>query len=279
MRKTAHMLLLACLAFVADSVHAHRIVSLAPHLTELAYAAGAGDQLVGTVLYSDYPEAARALPRIGDAFRVDLERLLALRPTLVLVWDGGTPQAVVEQVRQLDVQLVLFTTHVLEDVPRTILRLGEIAGTRAIAEKAAMRFQDEVAALRARYAHRSPVAVFLQVNNRPLYTIGGRQIMSEVLQVCGGKNVFDDLTEQALAVSVEAVLARRPQAIISTDQQPPSLVEQWHRWKDVPAVRAGAIYTLRADHLVQANARMTTGMRALCETLEDARQRLARIAP
>ena len=279
MRTTVHMLALVCMALIAGPVHAHRIVSLAPHLTELAYAAGAGNQLVGTVLYSDHPEAARALPRIGDAFRVDLERLLALRPTLVLVWDGGTPQAVVEQVRQLDVPLALFTTHVLADVPRTIIRLGEIAGTRAVAEKAAMRFQDEVAALRAQYAHRPRVAVFLQVNNRPLYTISGRQIMSEVLQVCGGKNIFDDLTEQAPAVSVEAVLARRPEAIISTDQQPPSAFEQWRQWKDVPAVRAGAIYTLRADNLAQANARMTTGMRALCETLEDARQRLARIAP
>lgn len=254
---------------------AQRIVSLAPHLTELAYAAGAGDQMVGTVLYSDHPAAARELPRIGDAFRVDLERMLALHPSLVLVWEGGTPQATIEQVRRLGLPVETFSTRALADVPRTIVRLGELAQTSETARVAAADFTHAVAALRAQYSSRPQVAVFLQVNNRPLYTVNGRQIMSEVLKVCGGRNIFDDLTQLAPTVSVEAVLARRPQAIISTDQQLPDIVTQWGRWKNVPAVHAGALYTLRADNLTQANARMPVGMRALCETLEDARKRLA----
>lgn len=263
---------LACLPAAAQ-----RIVSLAPHLTELAFAAGAGAQMVGTVSYSDHPQAARSLPRIGDAFRVDLERLLALQPSVVLVWDGGTPQATIEQVRRLGLPVEVFATATLADVPRTIVRLGKLAGTNAVAERAAGRFSDAVAELRAHYGSRPAVNVFLQVNNRPLYTVNGRQIMSEVLRVCGGRNVFDDLSQLAPTVSVEAVLARRPQAIVSTDRQPPDVQTQWREWTTLPAVQAGALYTLRADNLTQANARMPEGMRMLCEALEDARQRLARM--
>jgi iron complex transport system substrate-binding protein len=268
-----------CVLSLMASAHAsapQRIVSLAPHLTELAYAAGAGEQMVGTVQYSDHPAEAQRLPRIGDSFRVDLERLLALRPTVVLAWQGGTPVAIIEQVRRLKLPVVLFSTRVLADVPRTITRLGELAHTSAIAQGAAARFEREVAALRTQYGQRPEVQVFLQVNDRPLYTVNAEQIMTEVLRVCGGRNIFDDLRQLAPTVSVEAVLARRPQVIISTDQQPPDVSEQWAQWQDVPAVRAGALYTLRADNLTQANARMPEGMRKLCETLEDARGRLAR---
>jgi iron complex transport system substrate-binding protein len=277
MKRWFQWMMMVCVLGAYTSAHAHRIVSLAPHLTELAYAAGAGDQMVGTVLYSDYPEAARKLPRIGDAFRVDMERLLMLRPTLVLAWEGGTPPATIEQVRRLDLRVEVFSTHVLADVPRTILRLGELANTRDVAAAAAERFTREVDALRAQFSHRPSVRVFLQVNNRPLYTVNARQIMSEVLHVCGAENIFDDLTQLAPTVSVEAVIARQPEAIISTDQQPPDIVSQWSQWRNVPAVRAGALYKLRADNLTQANARMPTGMRALCEKVEDARQRLAKV--
>ena len=270
------ILVLGLALLAGERAAAHRIVSLAPHLTELAFAAGAGGQVVGTVLYSDHPEAARRLPRIGDAFRVDYERLLALQPTLVLAWEGGTPQSAIAQVRRLGLPLETFATSSLADVPRTIERLGELAGTSAVAQEAAARFQRDIAQLRNQYGGRATVQVFLQVNNRPLYTVNGRQIMSEVLQVCGGRNVFDDLTQLAPTVSVEAVLARQPQAIISTDTHPPGAMEQWGGWKNLPAVQAGALYTLRADNLTQANVRMPIGMRALCETLEDARRRLAR---
>jgi iron complex transport system substrate-binding protein len=270
------LLSVVCLCYPSHAAETRRFVSLAPHLTELAYAAGAGEHMVGTVLYSDHPAAARQLPRIGDAFRVDLERLLALRPTLVLAWQGGTPSDTIEQVRRLGLPVALFSTRELADVPRTIVRLGELAQTDAVARAAASRFEQEVASLRAQYGSRPPVKVFLQVNNRPLYTVNAQQIMSEVLRVCGGTNVFDDLTQLAPTVSVEAVLARRPQAIISTDKQAPDVATQWSQWQNVPAVRVGALYTLRADNLTQANARMPEGMRGLCETLEDARARLAR---
>lgn len=279
MKRCAKLMLLVCVGILCGvpGAQAHRIVSLAPHLTELAYAAGAGDQMVGTVLYSDHPQAARQLPRIGDAFRVDMERLLALHPSLVLVWEGGTPPAIIEQVRRLNLPVEMFSTQVLADVPRTIVRLGELADTSAAAAAAAAQFTHRVEALRTRFSSRPTVMVFLQVNNRPLYTVNARQIMSEVLQVCGAKNIFDDLTQLAPTVSVEAVLARRPQAIISTDQQAPDIVTQWSQWRNLPAVRAGALYTLRADNLTQANARMPVGMQALCESIEDARQRLARV--
>lgn len=254
-----------------------RIVSLAPHLTELTYAAGAGDRLVATIEYSDYPEAARRLPRIGDSFRIDYERLVALKPTMVFAWAGGTPPQLITRIRELGFKVEMFRARVLNDVPETLERIGVLAGTVEQATKASREFTTEIERLRAQYSARSTVDVFLQVNNRPLYTVNGDQIMSEVVSGCGGRNVFSDLATLAPTVSVEAVIAREPQAIISTDHQPPSVQEQWSKWTNVPAVAAGAVYSLRADEITRPSYRLPNGMRKVCETIDDARRRLARM--
>jgi iron complex transport system substrate-binding protein len=271
MRLTLLLLLAAASAHAAP---AQRIVSLAPHLTELAFTAGAGDRIVATVEYSNHPDAARQIPRIGDAFRVDLERLVALRPDAVLVWESGTPTPTVERIRALHLAVVSFQTQRLEHVATVLRAIGQLAGTGEIAERAAADYERHIQELRDRYRDRTPVRVFIEVDDRPLYTVNGKQIMSEIVELCGGRNVFADLNELAPAISIEAVIAANPQAIISTDDTVPDAAATWARWRHIDAVRTGNVYTLRSDDIARATTRLTVAAEAVCRTLDTARQRL-----
>jgi iron complex transport system substrate-binding protein len=265
------------LALIAGSVHAavpQRIVSLAPHLTELAFTAGAGERIVATVEYSNHPDAARSIPRIGDAFRVDLERLLAVRPDVVLVWDSGTPAPTVERIRALNLSVVSFQTHRLEHVALVLREIGRLAGTSEVAERAAADYERSIRELRERYRNRTTVSVFIEVDDRPLYTVNGRHIMSEIVELCGGRNVFADLNALAPAIGIEAVIAANPQAIISTDDTVQDAAAVWSRWRHIEAVRTGNVYTLRSDDIARATTRLTVAAEAVCRTLDTARQRL-----
>jgi len=251
-----------------------RIVSLAPNLTEIAYAAGAGAALVGTVEYSDFPAAARALPRVGDAWRVDMERVLALHPDLVLVWPSGTPEAVIEQLRRLGMKVVAVPTYRLADVPAALRSIGAIAGSTALAERAAQEFERDVAAQRANHAHRTALSVFIQIDDEPVYTVNGEHVISEVVQLCGGRNIFARLPQIAPPVALESVLQLDPQVIVSTDDTIADPRAQWLRWTRLKAVRAGTIYSLPSDLVARATPRLAQGVRATCDALDDARRRL-----
>ncbi len=255
-----------------DAVPVQRIVSLAPNLTELMFAAGAGDRIVGTAQYSDYPEAARSIPRIGDAFRFDFERVLALRPDMVLAWEPGTPAAAVERLKSLRLRVVTITTSRIADIPQAVRELGRIAGTTTRAEQAAARFESDIEALRRQYGGRPPLRVFLQINDQPLYTVNGRQIMSEIIDLCGGRNVFADLSDLAPQVGVEAVLAADPQVIVSTGNPDAAAFKQWQHWPRLAAVSAGNVFALPPDDLARSTTRVAAGAAAMCRTLETARQ-------
>ena len=267
-------LLLILIAGTSHAAPPQRIVSLAPHLTELAFTAGAGERIVATVEYSNHPDAARSIPRIGDAFRVDLERLLAVRPDVVLVWDSGTPAPTVERIRALNLSVVSFQTHRLEHVALVLREIGRLAGTSEVAERAAADYERSIRELRERYRDRTTVSVFIEVDDRPLYTVNGRHIMSEILELCGGRNVFADLNALAPAIGIEAVIAANPQAIISTDDTVTDAAAVWSRWRHIEAVRTGNVYTLRSDDIARATTRLTVAAEAVCNTLDTARQRL-----
>ena len=268
------LLVLALIAIAAHAAPPQRIVSLAPHLTELAFTAGAGDRIVATVEYSNHPDAARSIPRIGDAFRVDLERLVALRPDVVLVWQTGMPEQTIERIRALQLRVVPFQTQRLADVATVLREIGRIAGTSEIAERAAADYERHIQQLRDTYRDRAPLRVFIEVDDRPLYTVNGQQIISEIVELCGGRNVFADLNALAPAISIEAVIAANPQAIISTDDTVPDAAAEWARWRHIEAVRTGNVYTLRSDDIARATTRLTVAAEAVCRTLDTARQRL-----
>jgi iron complex transport system substrate-binding protein len=264
---------------VVDAAHgqgtapqAPRLLSLAPGLTEIAFEAGAGPLLVGTVAYSDYPAAARALPQVGDAWRVDLERVVALRPDVVLAWPTGTPATTIAQLRRLGLDVVEVPTQRLADVPVALRQVGRIAGTDATAARAAEQFASQVARQRAKYASRPPLSVFIQIDDDPLYTVNGQHVISEIVELCGGRNVFGRLPQLAPPVSAEAVLAADPQVILSTDDTIADVREPWQRWPRLRAVRDGTIYRLPPDLVARASPRLAQGVDATCAVLDEARR-------
>ena len=275
------VLMLMALTVTALDAHAAptptrpRIVSLAPHLTELVYAAGGGDTLVGTVEFSDFPQAARSLPRVGDAWRVDLERLLALHPDIVLTWTSGTPPDIVARLDALHLHRVDIATFRLADVPVALQTLGGLTGTPAIARAAADSFSTQIAALRDRYAHATPVSVFIQLDDQPLFTVNSRHIISEIVELCGGRNIFASLPQLAPSISVEAVVAADPQVILSTDDTIADPAAQWQSWQRLTSVRFRTIYPIHADTVARSTPRLVQGTRETCENLADARRRLS----
>lgn len=274
MRRLAAALALGALALAADAAEPLRIVSLAPNLTELAYAAGAGDRLVGTVDYSDYPDAARALPRVGDAWRVDPERVLELRPDLVLAWSSGTPGDTVERLRSLGLRVVSVPTFRIADVATALRTIGRIAGTEPVANGAAEAFEGEMRRLRETHAGARPLGVFIEIDDEPLYTVNGRHVISEVVELCGGRNVFADLPQLAPPVALEAVLAKDPQVILTTDDTIADPRSPWRQWPRMAAVRDGTIYQMRSDTLTRATPRLAQGARDVCAALDDAHRRI-----
>ena len=252
---------------------AQRVATLAPHATELVFAAGAGARIVGASDYSDHPPAATAIPRIGSNRQIDTERLVALRPDLLVVWLGGNAERQLEPLRRLGVPVYQSAPKNLDDIAGEIERLGQLTGTTATAQSAAAALRARLAALAARYRDKPPVRVFYQVWEQPLYTLNGRQIVSDAIRLCGGVNVFADLAALAPTVSVEAVLQKNPEVIIRgarTGEQAVGLA-MWKQYPALLAAKRGNLYTVDADLMARAGPRMVDGAEALCARLDEAR--------
>jgi N-acetylglutamate synthase-like GNAT family acetyltransferase len=185
-------------------------------LAEIMHVVGAGEQLVGVSAWSDFPREVLELPEVGDAFTVDQEQLSLLRPDLLLVWDSGMPSHTVDELRKLGYRVESITTRSLDDVVVAIRRIGELTGRQATAEQAATRFTDAFDALRDEYREASAIDVFFQISARPLYTVNREHFISEIITICGGRNIFDDLEGFAPSVDVEAVVSRDPEPVTTT---------------------------------------------------------------
>lgn len=251
---------------------AQRIVSLAPHATELLFAAGAGARVVGVVAYSDWPPEARRLPVVGDATTLDLERIVALAPDLVVAWPYTMP-AQLAALRSRGAAVFVSDPKSIAGIAGDVEALGALADTGVAANATAASLRARHGALKARYAGAPPISVFYEVWNEPLQTIGGRHLISEAIAQCGGTNVFGALTLPAPTVSVEAVVAARPEAIVagSDDGRRPAWLNQWLRWNSVPAVRYGNLFVADGDLLHRSGPRFVDGVAALCGQLEQAR--------
>lgn len=257
---------------------ARRIVSLAPHVTETLYAAGAGERIVGAVDYSDYPEAAKKVPRVGGYSKLDLEVIAALKPDLVIGWASGNAPAHIEKLRALGIPVYLSQPEHIDDVARGLERFGELAGTQATAHAAAATFRARLQALRAQYGARPKVRTFYQVWKQPLMTVGGKQVISDVIRSCGGENVFADLKPLAATVTVEAVLAADPEAIVASGMAETRLewLDDWRQWKTLAAVKRDNLYLIPPDLLQRPTPRLVEGAERLCAHLETARGRRGR---
>jgi iron complex transport system substrate-binding protein len=257
------------------SAIASRVVSLAPNLTELVFAAGAGDALIGVSAYSDYPPAARELPVVGDAFTVDQEQLALLQPDALLVWESGIPEHVVDELRQVGYRVEVIRTRSLQDVALALRRIGELTGHSAVAATAADDFLDGLQALRQKYASAAAISVFYQVYQRPLYTINGEHYVSELIELCGGQNIFADLDALAPAISVEAVIERDPQVMLASTDAGDDPFAAWRHWPNLSAVRSGNQYVMPADEIGRGTPRLLAAGITLCNALQSARGKLA----
>jgi iron complex transport system substrate-binding protein len=257
---------------------AQRIVSLAPHITETLYAAGAGEYLVGAVEYSDYPQAAKQLPRIGGYSRLDLEAIAALKPDLAIGWASGNSPAHIEKLRTLGIPIYLAQPERIDDVAVSLERYGELAGTQTVARAAAAAFRNRLKELRAQFGARPKVRTFYQVWKQPLTTVGGTQVISDAIRLCGGENVFVDLKPLAPTVTIEAVLAADPEAIVASGmgEARPEWLDDWRRWTTMTAVKRDNLYFIPPDLIQRHTPRLVEGAARLCAHLDSARGKRAR---
>lgn len=248
---------------------ARRVVSLAPHLTELVYEAGAGDRLVAAVAFSDYPPPAAALPRVGSSHGLDLEAIVALRPDLVLAWRSGNPMASIEKLRELGLTVHLSEVTRLDEMPVLIETLGGYLGTESRAERAADKLRARHRQLLARPVRDRPVSVFYQVLDDALLTLGGQHLVSEIIGLCGGHNVFSSQSLLVPRVDIEAVIKANPRVIVASGEPSHWRVwrERWRAWTSIAAVRDGRIHYIHPDLLHRSGPRVFDGAEQMCAAL------------
>jgi iron complex transport system substrate-binding protein len=255
-----------------ESAAAQRVVTFAPHLAEIMHVVGAGEQLVGVSAWSDYPREVLELPEVGDAFTVDQEQLSLLRPDLLLVWDSGMPSHTVDELRKLGYRVESITTRGLDDVVAAMRRIGELTGRRGRAEEAAADFSNAFAALREEYRDASAIDVFFQVSARPLYTVNREHFISEIITICGGRNIFDDLEGFAPSVDVEAVVSRDPEVMLAGADLGEGAFAEWARWPKLAANRYGNQFLLPDETIGRPSPRLVLAGRSVCLALDQARR-------
>lgn len=262
-------------ATISLAAPAKRLVALAPHVAENLFAIGAGDLVVGAVEYSDFPAAAKAVPRVGGYSRIDIEAVVARRPDLVIGWQSGNSAAQVERIRSLGIPVYLSQPDDFADVARELERFGALTGREATAHQAAERFLQRLDELRRANAGRPTVSVFYQIWHTPLMTVGGAQIISRAIELCGGKNVFGDLRLLAPRISEEAVVDRNAEAFVAggMGEIRRDWLEMWRRWPSLTAVKRDNLFFVPADLMQRHTPRLLDGTAQLCAHLDTARAR------
>jgi iron complex transport system substrate-binding protein len=253
---------------------ARRIAVLAPHLAEIAFSAGAGEHLVGVSSSSDVPRFADSLPVVANNGRIDFERLLRARPDVVLAWLSGNPQRQLDRLRDRGVPVVATEVRRLEDIPRLIRLAGEIAGTAQAAGRAAQALEREIAGLLPADAGRRPM-VFIEVWHKPLMSVNGTHLISELVRICGGTNVFEDARPLVLVVSRERLLKAQPEVVIM-NATPGDQLAALVRWQTqpLPAARLHQLYAVDPRVLHRQGPGLLEGARSLCADLRGARAAL-----
>jgi iron complex transport system substrate-binding protein len=228
---------------------------------------------VGVDDESDYPAAAAAIPHVGEVSELDIEGLLKLKPTLVILWDSATTARRKAQLERLHLRLYVTEQRHLDDIGSTLIEFGRLAGTLPVAVAAARKYRHDLDQLRAQYAGRRRLTVFYQVWDRPLYTLSGKHVVNEMLSLCGGENIFADLSTLAPAVDKEAVLARNPDVIIigAIGADGARQAREWSDFPDLKAVQKHRVFTVDPSLSSRMAPRILQGVAAICGLLDRAR--------
>lgn len=251
---------------------ASRIISLAPSMTELLFSLGAGDKVVGVVEYSDFPEAARQIPVVGRFDRLDVERILSLQPDLIISWQSGNPGGTVQRLREMGYPVYTAEPVTVSSIADTLIRLGILTGQSDRAEALSATLEQSVAQMQTRYQSASPVSVFYQVWHNPIISVGGNELINDMVTLCGGKNIFDDLPVGP-AVNLEDILVRRPEVIIASGASAdrPEWLDLWRQWPSIPAVANNQLYAIPPDLVQRHSMRALEGLEQMCELIDQAR--------
>lgn len=253
---------------------ATRIISLSPHITELIFTAGAGSKLVGVSRYSDYPDAARTVQDVGDSSSLDLERIIALKPDLVIAWQSGNAPSDVEKLEKLGITVFVTEATRLEDVPRLLRAAGKLAGTSIHAEPAANDYEEELRRIERSYSDRRKISVFQIIWHQPLMTVNGNHIISNIIEICGGINVFASAPSLTPVISPENLVEADPQAIISSAS--PEFAEAGaedllRRFPQMGAMRNDHLFFVHPDLLHRQTVRMLQAAKSVCAQLDGVR--------
>jgi iron complex transport system substrate-binding protein len=254
---------------------AQRIVALAPHIVENLFSAGAGDKLVAVVSYSDYPEPARSLPQVGSAFSWSLESVVALAPDLVVMWGSGNGMSALPKLERLGLNVYVSEPRAFADISDSIRDFGALAGTTETASRTAQDLDDAIARLRNRNrSNAPPLSVFYQIWNAPLQTVNGEHLISEVIALCGGYNIYSTQPLLTPHISLESLLATDPQVIVASGmgESRPEWLDDWRRYPSLQAVQHNTLLHVHPDLIQRPTARIVLGARSLCTQLEEARR-------
>lgn len=251
------------------SKSASRLVVLSPSSVEVLYEIGAGDKIVATVDYADYPAAAKKLPRVGNAFSVSIDAIVRYQPDLVVAWKSQAQDKVIERLRELGIPVYLTNPLKFEDIAYDMESLGQLTGLRSVANKAATKYRVHLSDLRKRFSHRKPIKVFMQINESPIFTVNNKSHIGQVIKMCGGRNIFANASALAPQVSIEAVVRAAPQAIFVTLMQ---RFDMWLSWPTIPAVAKKALYTLPDDIVSRTGPRLPEGIEIFCKKIDEARR-------
>jgi len=253
-----------------------RIVTLMPHAAELLFAVGSGDTIVGAVDYSDYPAEAKKISRVGGYSGLNIEAIMALNPELIIAWPEGNNTRELERLRQLGFELYSSGPETFADIADNLQQLGLITGHKEKGLQAAAAFRNKTAELRKKYSHQPQLSVFYQVWHQPLLTQNGSTFISRAIELCGGRNIFSDLSIAAPQVSIEAVIAADPQVIVASGMgdSRPEWLDAWRAYKGLSAVKSGSLYHIHPDLFHRPTPRFLQGTELLCKDMQRTRQQL-----
>ena len=250
-----------------------RIISLAPHVTETLFHIGAGKKIIGAVKYSNYPEMAKRIKRVGGYKNPDMETIVAMKPDLVVGWQAGNPSSHINKLRSLGIPVYLSEPHKITDIVRNMKVLGKLVGNENKAKKAVDEFRLKYKRLQQNYSGKSKVSLFYEIWNNPLMTINDEHLIGDVIRLCGGENIFGGLDVLTAKVSIESVLERNPVAIVASGmgEERPEWLDEWRKWKYLKAAQKGNLFFIPPSIIQRHSPRILDGAEKLCIHLEKAR--------
>jgi len=249
-----------------------RVITLSPHLAEMLFNLGALNTLVGVSAYTDFPEELKNLPNIGDAFVLDIEKITILEPDIILAWESGTPRNIVDELVNLGFKVKIIKSKTLEDIASSILLLGDVVGKKNEAKKIANEFKTGIKYLKDTFQKKKKLKVFFQIDEKPIFTIGGSHFISELINICGGINIFSDVKQTAPSISEESVVSRDPEVIFSRDLASNKMkLKIWKKFDNMSAIKLDNLFYLNARELERPTSGLVNAGKEICSKLEQAR--------